>query len=174
MIDYIISPDPFYRIEAMTSEHRDGVIDVFNYFIENSFATFFTERADYDLYQRFIAITRDFPAVVITVPDGRVVGFAFMHRYHPAPALTRAAEITYFILPGHSGKKLGSTILSAFEKEAVEKGITQILAAITSLNPGSLSFHEKHGFKRCGHFREIGLKDGKEFDVIWMQKSIKN
>lgn len=172
MIEYIKSPDPFYRIEAMKITDREGVIDVFNYFIENSYATFFTERTEYDLFGRFMAITRNFPSVVITIPNGKIVGFAFMHKYHPAPALSKTAEITYFIMPEHTGKKLGSAILAEFEKEASSKGITQILASITSLNQGSIRFHESHGFTKCGEFKQIGLKDDQLFSVIWMQKMI--
>jgi L-amino acid N-acyltransferase YncA len=51
--------------------------------------------------------------------------------------------------------------------------ITTLLANICSLNKQSLKFHRKNGFKRCGTFRKIGTKFGKDFDVVWMQKPLK-
>jgi len=49
-------------------------------------------------------------------------------------------------------------------------GITTILASISSLNEGSLAFHQKNGFRECGRFRDIGVKKGRSFDGIWMQR----
>ncbi len=56
--------------------------------------------------------------------------------------------------------------------EAREKGITSIMASISSLNSKSLNFHKKQGFRECGRFLRIGRKWGQEFDVVWMQKMI--
>jgi phosphinothricin acetyltransferase len=56
--------------------------------------------------------------------------------------------------------------------KAKEKGITSILASISSLNERSINFHRKNGFIECGRFREIGKKKGKTFDVVYMQKML--
>jgi len=57
-------------------------------------------------------------------------------------------------------------------QEAKEKGISSILAGISSLNSVSLAFHKKRGFQECGRFQKIGRKWGQDFDVVWMQKII--
>jgi phosphinothricin acetyltransferase len=51
-------------------------------------------------------------------------------------------------------------------------GLRTILAGISSLNPKSLAFHERQGFVQCGRFLNVGRKWGKDFDVVWMQKTI--
>lgn len=61
-------------------------------------------------------------------------------------------------------------LLTSLEKEAAEKGITNILANISSLNPNSIKFHQKNGFIECGRFKKVGKKKGQEFDTVWMQK----
>jgi phosphinothricin acetyltransferase len=80
--------------------------------------------------------------------------------------------VTYFIHPDHTGKGLGKRLLGFLEKGALEKGITNLLASISSLNPGSVEFHQKHGFTECGRFRKVGKKKGREFDTVWMQKRL--
>jgi L-amino acid N-acyltransferase YncA len=55
---------------------------------------------------------------------------------------------------------------------AREIGIASILACISSLNPGSISFHRNNGFVECGRFIGIGRKLGQEFDVVWMQRMV--
>ncbi len=63
-------------------------------------------------------------------------------------------------------------LLSVLEKGAAEKGITNILDSISSLNSGSIGLHQKNGFKQCGRFGQVGKKSGQEFDTVWMQKKL--
>ena len=55
---------------------------------------------------------------------------------------------------------------------AKKQGIATILASISSLNEGSIRFHERHGFVECGRFLKVAEKKGMVFDTVWMQKFI--
>ncbi|MEJ2555746.1 MAG: GNAT family N-acetyltransferase [Anaerolineae bacterium] len=101
--------------------------------------------------------------------SGEVVGFAFLHPYHSASTLRRTAVITYFIMPKHTRKGLGTAILKRFVEEAQKLGVDTILASISSRNEESIRFHTKNGFQECGRFRKVGRKFGEDFDVVWMQ-----
>jgi phosphinothricin acetyltransferase len=57
-------------------------------------------------------------------------------------------------------------------REANVKGITVLLASISSKNPASLAFHEKHGFVECGRLHNTGFKFNERFDVVWMEKDL--
>jgi len=63
-------------------------------------------------------------------------------------------------------------MLAELETRAREIGIRIFLAAISALNEGSLAFHRKHGFVEVGRLREICIKRGTPFDVVWMQKML--
>ena len=95
-----------------------------------------------------------------------------LRTYNPMPAFARTAEVTYFIHPDYTGKGLGKMLLDFLEKGAGEKNITNFMANISSLNPGSIRFHQKNGFVECGRFKNIGMKNGQEFDTVWMQKKL--
>jgi phosphinothricin acetyltransferase len=91
---------------------------------------------------------------------------------NPVPAFSHTSEITYFIDSDHTGKELGKTLLEFLEREGRERGITTILANISSLNTGSISFHKNNGFTECGRFKKVGKKNGQIFDTVWMQKML--
>ena len=63
-------------------------------------------------------------------------------------------------------------LLEYLEKAWKGRGIKNILANISSLNPRSVDCHEKNGFIECGCFKNVGRKNGRLFDILWMQKMI--
>ena len=44
-----------------------------------------------------------------------------------------------------------------------------MIARVTAVNEGSLALHERRGFVRVGHEREVALKHGVWHDVITLQ-----
>jgi phosphinothricin acetyltransferase len=162
-----------YKIRKACEEDSESISNVFNYFVENSYASYETSKMGPDFYSKMKAGSPQYPFYVIEASN-LVVGFGFLRPYRNTETFRRTAEITYFILPGHTRKGLGKKLLRVLEKEANEMGITTLLANISSLNNQSLKFHGKNGFRRCGTFRKIGTKFGKDFDVVWMQKSLKD
>lgn len=159
------------QFERMVVDHGQEVMDIFNYYIENSFAAYPDSRLPYEFYGRLWEMTRNYPAYTIKKGDA-VVGFCFLHAYNPFPVFKKTAEISYFIHPQQVGKGIGKQALALLEQEAKTLGINILLANISSRNESSIVFHEKNGFKECGRFNNIGEKKGQAFDQIWMQKSI--
>lgn len=159
-----------YDIRPVTEEDRQAVTAVFNHFVEHSFAAYPEEKVDPSFFDRMAAVSRGYPFYVVETDDHRIAGFALLHPYHGSPTISRTAEVTYFILPEHTGRGVGGRILDRFIKDARKMGVDNLLASISSLNEGSINFHARHGFVECGRFRRIGRKKGREFDIVWMQK----
>ena len=160
------------RFDRMAEGDREAVVDIFNYYIENSFAAYPEETVPYAFFDRFLELTQGYPA--LTARDekngGRVVGFAFLRPYHPVPSFLRAAEFTCFIEPGYTGRGIGSDLLNRIVAGARNMGVDTILANISSLNEASLRFHGRHGFEECGRFRQVARKRGRDLDAVWMQR----
>jgi phosphinothricin acetyltransferase len=159
------------RFEKMGEGDRAAVIDLFNYYIENSFAAYPEKKVSYGLFDQFLTLTEGYPAFTVRdkESDNQIVGFAFLRPYHPLDTFLRAAEITYFLEPGYTGQGIGSRILERIAGEARRKGIDTILADVCSLNDLSLRFHEHHGFAECGRFKRVARKKGQDLDAVWMQ-----
>jgi len=161
-----------YTLLPMTVEHRRPVIDIFNHFVANDWSAYPEEPLDYGMYDRFLDMARGYPAFVAVSEDGTVAGFGFLHAFLPAATFSRAAEVTYFILPEHTRHGVGSRMLNAFTEAGRGRGVDSLLASISSRNEASLSFHKQHGFAECGRMTAVGRKFGEDFDVVWMQKRI--
>jgi len=162
-----------YHFEPLSEKHRQPVIDLFNYYVSHSHAAFLEVPVSYVFFNKFLGITRGYPALVAKTASEKVVGFAFLRPYHPAATFRRTAEITYFILPDHTRRGLGTALLEYLVRAARDMGIDSILAAISSHNQPSLHFHLRQGFKECGRFPRVGRKFGEDFDVVWMHLRIK-
>ena len=161
-----------YTIRPMQLDDRDSVLAIFNHYIEHSFAAYREERVDDSFYDIFLSAASDYPSGVIRDEQGTPVGFSLLTPHKKIKEFSHVADLTIFLHPDYLGRGIGDTLLQKMEEEAVGLGITNILASISSLNPPSLRFHERHGFSECGRFRKVGKKCGQEFDVIWMQKML--
>lgn len=160
------------RIRRAEEKDSGPISGIFNYFVENSYASYETSKTGPEFYSRIRAGSPEYPFYVIDASNV-VIGFGFLKPYRNTTTFHRAAEITYFILPEYSRKGLGTKLLQVLEKEANKMGITTLLANVSSRNKQSLKFHRKNGFKKCGTFEKIGTKFGKNFDVVYMQKTLK-
>lgn len=161
-----------YRLMPVSVEDGKAIIDIFNHYVKNSFAAYPENEVPYELFQLFLDMARGYPFLVAKDRSGTVLGFGFLHPHDRMSVFSRAVEISYFIAPEYIGQGIGSRFLDSFLDWAREKGITSILASISSLNQGSLAFHERSGFVECGRFVGIGRKNGQDFDVVWMQRNI--
>jgi L-amino acid N-acyltransferase YncA len=157
--------------EQMASKHRKEITDIYNYYVENDFSAYPDKSIPYDYYDKFLEMTKGYPAYSIIVYE-KIVGFCFLHAYNSIPTFKECAEINYFIDKEFTGKGIGKVALEKLEEEGRKIGIKRILASIASENNQSIIFHQKNGFRECGKFEKIITKKGKQFDIIWMQKDI--
>lgn len=157
-------------IREMTTEDRIPVIDIFNHYVEHSFAAYPEGKIPYEWFGEVFLKPPGYPRLV-TEEEGGVAGFGMLRPHSPIPTFRATAEISCFISPSLTGRGLGSLVVQRLLEEAAARDLTNILASISSLNEGSIRFHQKHGFVECGRFKSIGLKKGQPFDVVWMQLS---
>lgn len=159
------------EFEPMGLSHRKEVMDIYNYYVANSFAAYPDTTLPYEFYDKLLMMTKAYPAFVLKSAE-HVVGFCFLHPHNPYPSFNECAEVTYFIANEYTGQGFGKKALQKLEAEAKEKGIRILLASIASENQQSLAFHQRNGFTICGRFKEVIKKNGKRFDIVWMQKWI--
>jgi L-amino acid N-acyltransferase YncA len=159
-----------YNFCPISPEDQREVIDIFNYYIENSFSAYPEKRVPYEFFDFCLQSTAGYPTSIVKNKSKTIMGFGMLRHYSPMPTMAGTAEITYFIRPEYTGKGIGSEMLEYLLEEAREKGLHCILASISSFNEGSIRFHIQHGFSECGRFMEVGRKLGKTFDIVWMQK----
>lgn len=161
-----------YTLQPLSAADREPVIDLFNGYVERSFAAYPETPLPYPAFDLFLKMAGGYPAATVKEACGRLVGFGLLHAHSPIATFAKTAEITCFIHAEHTGKGLGKRLLDYLERGAAEKGLATLLASISSLNPGSIRFHRKNGFAECGRFMRVGVKKGQWFDTVWMQKTL--
>ena len=162
--------EPIIRLANEQDSHP--VIGILNHYITNSMAAYPQTPMPVQAWDKLLAMCRDNNLWVVELPGQGVVGFAMLKWYLGRDSFAHSAEVGYFIAPEHTGKGLGSLLLKTLEQIAQKLGITTLTANISSLNPESLAFHERMGFKQCGRIPEVGIKFGKQFDIIWVYKHL--
>jgi L-amino acid N-acyltransferase YncA len=161
------------RFDSMTIKHASAVMKIFNYYIENSLAAYPESPLPEAAFAIFLEKAKGYPAYVITdTGTDQVAGFCLLHAYSPFAAFKQSAEVTYFLAPEAVRRGIGTMVLERLESDARKMQIKHLLANISSENQPSLAFHRKHGFTECGCLHQIGRKQGRTFDVVWMEKTI--
>lgn len=159
--------------ENLDTSHQTPVMDIFNYYIENSFAAFPCSVLPYAAFAKLLEKANGYPAYCVKdAGTDKVIGFCFLSPHSPFPTFRQTAEITYFISHQTTGRGIGKQCLSRLEEDAVRMGIRTILAIISSKNRMSLAFHEKNGFTATGRLKNVGRKFDELFDVVIMQKDL--
>lgn len=159
-------------LTPMTPDDRVPVIDIFNHYVEHSFAAYHEIPVAYEFFDTFLGMSRGLPTAVARDDAGAVVGFGLLRPYNAMSAFARTAELTYFLHPEWTGRGVGGQMLDHLLDAGRAQGLTTVLASISSLNEGSLRFHAKHGFTECGRLVGVGRKHGRTFDVVYCQRSL--
>ncbi len=149
-----------------------AVVDLFNYYVKNSFAAYPETEVPYSYFDLLFSQTEGYPRLVACDEKGDLIGFGFLRPYSPSPTLSKTALISYFLAPEWTGHGIGTELLERLKQGARRKGLRNLLASISSRNEGSLRFHARHGFRECGRFVGVGEKNGQPFDDVWMQLTL--
>ncbi len=161
------------RFEALSEKHRRPVIDIFNYYVENSTAAYRAEPVDYGFYDNFLEDAKDYPGYAMIDQDDTVVGFCTLEAFMPIKTFSAAAEATYFIHTAYTGKGIGKKALDRLEEDAGRMGIGKIVVNVSDDNDRSIGFHRRNGFTEYGRLGRVGLKLGKSFGIVYMEKTLR-
>ncbi len=153
-------------IRDATEADLPAIFDIYNEQVLHGTATFDTEPKT--LPKDVVWLTerdRVRHPVIVAELNGRVVGWGSLSLWSARCAYARAAEESVYIHKDFRGRGLGRQILIALIDKGRAAGLGVLLARITSGNPGSITLHEKLGFRRIGTMRRVGEKFGRILDV---------
>lgn len=153
------------EIRHATSEDAEQIAEVYNYYITSTHHTFETEPLEAQaMVERIAAVTADYPFLVAE-EDGKVLGYAFAARFKLREAYEHSAEVSIYVRNEAKQKGIGTRLYDRLFKELEDTLTHAIIAGIALPNDASISFHEKLGFRKVAHFREVGYKLGRWIDV---------
>lgn len=161
------------NIRKANLEDAAEVADVYNYYIQNTHHTFETEPLGADeMRKRIGEVTGDYPFLVAE-EDGRVLGYAYATQFKLRQAYEYASEVSIYVRNAAKQKGIGSQLYVQLFEELGETDIHAVVAGISLPNDASVSFHERLGFEKVAHFKEVGYKLGRWIDVGYWEKLLR-
>ena len=108
----------------------------------------------------------------LTKEDDQVIGFASFGDFRAWPGYRFTVEHTVHVHASWRGKGVGSALVQALIPRAEALGKHVMIGGIDAENVASLRFHERLGFERVAHFKEVGFKFGRFLDLVFVQRVI--
>jgi L-amino acid N-acyltransferase YncA len=110
--------------------------------------------------------------VVVAVVEGVVAGFATYGPFRSWPGYRFTVEHTVHVDAGFRGRGLGAALLRELMERARGAGKHVMVGGIDAANEGSLRFHDRMGFERVAHMKEVGFKFDRFLDLVLVQRRV--
>jgi len=152
-------------IRSVEPKDAREIVDIYNFYINNTDITFEEQPVSVDEMERRIRdVTAKYPWLVIE-EDGEILGYAYSSKYRERSAYRYTAELTIYMKNGEEGKGLGAELMRRVIEETRGGGIHTLISAIAIPNERSVAIHEKFGFEKAGHLKDVGFKFDRWIDV---------
>jgi phosphinothricin acetyltransferase len=145
---------------------------IYNHYVLHSTATYQTVPSTEREREEWFEARGERHPVVVAEIDGVVVGWGSLNKFHARQAYENSVDDSIYLHHEHLGRGMGSLILAELIRLAKEIGHHTILGGIDASQAPSIALHEKFGFVKVSHLKEVGFKQGRWLDVIWMQKML--
>ena len=145
------------------------IAEIYNYYILNTHHTFETEPLGAEeMQERVSEISGKYPYLVAEDEDG-IQGYVYAAPFRMRQAYEHSVEASIYVRKQAKEKGVGSKLYEKFLEELAETNVHAIMAGISLPNDASVRFHQKLGFEKVAHFKEIGYKLGRWVDVGFWQ-----
>ncbi len=159
-------------VRSVNQQDAKAIADIYNYYILNSTATFEVDTlTTREMGDRLKAHDPYYPWIVWE--DKGVFGYAYATRWKARAAYQHSVEISVYVHNDHHGKGIGSKLYQALLDILKDMDIHAVLGGISLPNETSIKLHEKFGFEKVAHLKEVGFKHGAWRDVGYWQLVLK-
>ena len=158
------------KVRDIQKSDIPSVVSIYNYYIENSVATFEESRlSDSEMEKRINQVHTDGGRWLIASNGSDITGYAYSGIWQRRSAYRNSVEVTVYVSKDHLSKGVGKALYSELFRDPSTRSKHAIVAGITLPNPASIALHESFGMKKVAHFSEVGFKFDKWLDVGYWQ-----
>ena len=168
------------NIRDITPADAPAVLRIYKPYVEQTAITFEIEVPTLDEFsQRIADISARYPYIVAEDADGTIVGYAYASTFKARAAYRFCVETSIYVDTQRRHTGIGSLLHDALEQRLRQQGVLNMNACISFIETDdpylpldSVGFHHHKGYTRVAHFHQCGLKFGRWYDMIWMEKII--
>jgi phosphinothricin acetyltransferase len=160
------------RLRPGAPQDAAALATILNHYLTHTTATFHTEPVDVQDRRRFIVERPARHPIWVAEVAGEAVGWAALSMHWARPAFGDAAEHSIYVHPAHVGRGIGLELLQRAISSAQELGFHTLIGGVCIEQGASLALHERAGFVRVAHFREVARKFDRWLDVVYLQRML--
>jgi L-amino acid N-acyltransferase YncA len=159
------------HIRFVRIEDANSIIDIYNYYVLNTEISFEKEAVTIEeMSKRIEEKIKKYPWIVYE-ENGKVLGYAYVGKWKERSAYRHTVEDTIYVKESERGKGIGQKLFDGLMEEVVKnKEVHVIMGVIALPNEKSVQIHERNGFSKEAHFKEVGYKNNKWIDVGYWEK----
>ena len=152
----------------------EGIAAIYNDAVERTTAIWNETRVDGANRRAWLADRQraGYPVLVAVDGDGGVAGYASFGDWRAWDGYRHTVEHSVYVRADRRGDGIGEALMLALIERARASGKHVMVAAIEAGNAGSIRLHEKLGFERVGHLKEVGAKFGGWLDLAFLQLTL--
>lgn len=167
-----MDPSREHVIRRVVADDAAQVAAIYNHHVVNTIVTFEEAPVDEAAMRGRIAEIDGSHAWFVAEAGGRVAGYAYASAWRARTAYRRSVETTVYLGNDFLGRGLGSALYEALLRELAQRGFHCAMGGIALPNAASVALHERMGFAKVAHFREVGWKLGRWIDVGYWQRML--
>ena len=157
-------------IRPVQLSDADQISEIYNHYVTETVITFEEDLVSSQEYRKRIqnVLDQGMPWLVAEL-EGRIVGYAYAGKWRERVAYKHSVESAVYVAHDLVGQGTGSSLYSALLDELEKLEIHCVLGGIALPNAASVQLHERLGFEKVAHHREVGRKFDQWIDVGFWQ-----
>lgn len=156
-------------IRDATENDAAAIAAIYNPYITDLLTSFEKDPVSPEtMMERIQTVQARYPWLVHEA-DGEIIGYAYATRWKERHAYRYCAECAVYLRPGAGGKGKGTALYTGLLSRLPACEVQVAIGCIALPNDASVALHEKLGFRKVGHFPEVGHKFGQWIDVGYWQ-----
>jgi phosphinothricin acetyltransferase len=159
-----------YSIRASTKDDLRAIVGIYNWAVNQTFATIDSEPLDAEEAQAWWEMHGKRSLLLVSVDETGVIGWARL-----LPWKQRGFDVVeclVYVDPVHHGNGIGAALLTELIREARGLGYRTIVASIAKDNRAGLALYSRQGFEMVGTIRNAAHKFDRWMDITLVQKSL--
>ena len=157
------------EIDIATKQDLNRIVEIYNWAIENSSATFDTDSKTIQSQFGWFESHDEKHPVIVARKNGRVLAWGSISPWSDRCAYSGTGEISFYVDPDFHRKGIGFNILKRLIEIGKEKNFRTLVSRIAGKSEASVHLHKKLGFSNIGTMKNVGKKFDEIIDVHLMQ-----
>ena len=164
---------PMAHVRDAREADLPSLLAIYNDVIATSTAVYRDEPATLEDRQHWWddRVGQGYPVLVATEHD-ELTGFATFGDFRAWPGYRFTVEHSVHVRTDKRAQGVGTALMRPLLERASALGKHVMVAGVDAENAKSLAFHERLGFVRVAHFREVGFKFNRWLDLVFLQRML--